>query len=86
MISCCNFNRNISGFSLPTGATAEDRAGVEKVLVETFAGLPDSLKGTYYELGKLTAEQTESLLSQGFLFQIPTARNLLTGAEVTHER
>ena len=56
------------------------------MLVETFAGLPDSLKGTYYELGKLTAEQTESLLSQGFLFQIPTARNLLTGAGVTRER
>jgi len=72
--------RNISGFSLPTGATAADRAGVEKVLVETFAGLPESLKGTYYELGKLTKEQTDSLLSQGFLFQIPTARNLLTGA------
>ena len=53
--------------------------------------LPDSLKGTYYyyyfyELGNLTAEQTKSFLSQGFLFQIPTARNLLTGAEVTYER
>ena len=55
------------------------------MLVETFSGLPESLKGTYYELGKLTPEQTESLLSQGFLFQIPTARNLLTGAGVRNE-
>lgn len=72
--------RNISGFSLPTGATAEDRAGVEKVLVQTFAGLSGELAGTYYELGKLTPEQTQFLLDRGFLFQIPTSRNLLTGA------
>ena len=72
--------RNISGFSLPTGATAEDRAGVEKVLQETFAGLEGELAGTYYELCKLTEEQTAFLLEKGFLFQIPSARNLLTGA------
>jgi len=72
--------RNISGFSLPTGATTEDRAGVEKVLQETFAGLEGELAGTYYELGKLTDEQTAFLLEKGFLFQIPSAKNLLTGA------
>ncbi len=72
--------RNISGFSLPTGATEEDRAGVEAVLKQTFAGLSGELSGTYYELGALTEEQTKFLLERGFLFQIPTARNLLTGA------
>ena len=72
--------RNISGFSLPTGATAEDRAGVEAVLKQTFAGLDGELKGTYYELGGLTPEQTQFLLDKGYLFQIPTAKNLLTGA------
>ena len=72
--------RNISGFSLPTGATEEDRAGVENVLKQTFAGLSGELSGTYYELGALTEEQTKFLLERGFLFQIPTARNLLTGA------
>jgi len=72
--------RNIRGFSLPTGATAEDRAGVEAVLKQTFAGLTGELEGTYYELGKLTTEQTQFLLDRGFLFQIPSARNLLTGA------
>mmetsp|Transcript_27447 Transcript_27447/g.62223 ORF Transcript_27447/g.62223 Transcript_27447/m.62223 type:complete len:444 (+) Transcript_27447:74-1405(+) len=72
--------RNISGFSLPTGATDEDRAGVEAVLKQTFAGLAGELAGTYYELGALTEEQTKFLLERGFLFQIPTARNLLTGA------
>jgi len=72
--------RNISGYSLPTGATNDDRAGVEKVLQETFAGLEGELAGTYYELGKLTDEQTAFLLEKGFLFQIPSAKNLLTGA------
>ena len=72
--------RNLSGFSLPCGATDEDRAGVERVLKSTFAGLTDELAGTYYELGALSQEQTEFLLNRGFLFQIPSARNLLTGA------
>ncbi len=72
--------RNISGYSLPPGATVEDRAAVENVLKQTFAGLTDELAGTYYELGKLTAEQTSFLLERGFLFQIPTPKNLLTGA------
>jgi creatine kinase len=72
--------RNISGFSLPCGATDEERAGVETVLKQAFDGLEGEMKGTYYDLGGLTEEQTEFLLSRGFLFQIPTARNLLTGA------
>lgn len=72
--------RNISGFSLPTGATDADRAGVEEVLKQAFAGLKGELAGTYYELGALTPEQTAFLLERGFLFQIPTSKNLLTGA------
>jgi len=75
--------RNISGFSLPAGATEEDRAGVENVLKQTFSGLSGELAGTYYELGALTEEQTAFLLERGFLFQIPSARNLLTGAGAT---
>lgn len=72
--------RNISGFSLPTGASIEDRAGVEKVLQGAFGGLEGELAGKYYELGSLTDEQRDFLLERGFLFQIPTAKNLLTGA------
>ena len=71
--------RNISGFSLPCGTSTEDRAGVETVLKQAFAGLDGELKGTYYELGGLSDEQRDMLLGAGFLFQIPTARNLLTG-------
>lgn len=72
--------RNISGYSLPPGTTDEDRAAVESVLKQAFDGLTDELAGTYYELGKLSEEQTKFLLERGFLFQIPSARNLLTGA------
>ena len=72
--------RNISGFSLPAGATAADRASVEHVLQQAFTGLSGELAGTYYELGALSDERRDFLLSKGFLFQIPTARNLLTGA------
>lgn len=72
--------RNISGYSLPCGATKEDRAEVERVLQQAFSGLSGELAGTYYELGSLTNEQRDFLLKRGFLFQIPTARNLLTGA------
>lgn len=72
--------RNISGFALPAGATAEERSGVEAVLKQAFSGLGGELAGTYYELGGLTEEQTKFLLERGFLFQIPTSRNLLTGA------
>jgi len=72
--------RNISGFALPAGTNDEERAGVEAVLKQAFTGLTDELAGTYYELGGLSDETRDFLLSKGFLFQIPTARNLLTGA------
>ena len=72
--------RNISGYSLAAGTNEKDRAGVENVLRKAFDGLTGDLAGTYYELSTLSEEQTEFLLSKGFLFQIPTPRNLLTGA------
>jgi len=72
--------RNVSGFALPCGAVASERAGVEKVLKAAFAGLGGDLKGTYYELGNMTDKQRDFLLNKGYLFQIPTARNLLMGA------
>jgi creatine kinase len=72
--------RNLAAFPLPAGAQAEDRAQVETLLKGTFTGLDGELAGTYYPLGELTEEQTTFLLEKGFLFQIPTAKNLLTGA------
>lgn len=70
--------RNVSGFSLPAGATVEDRHGVAEVLQKAFSKFEGDLKGTYYDLGSLTDEQTEDLRSNGFLFQKPKPTNLLT--------
>merc|ERR1711865_1115265 len=73
--------RNISGYALPCGATVEDRAGVEEVVSGALTSITDAdLKGKYYKLGELTDEQRDFLLGKGYLFQIPTARNLLMGA------
>ena len=72
--------RNISGYGLPAGATNEDRAAVEGVLKNAFAGFEGDLKGTYFPLGGMSPEQEEDLQSQGFLFQQPKTTNLLTYA------
>jgi creatine kinase len=72
--------RNISGYSLPSGTTDQDREEVEKVLKAAFERLEGELKGAYYELGSLTESEKEFLFQKGFLFQIPNSRNLLTGA------
>ena len=53
---------------------------MENVLLEAFLGLEGELEGKYYKLGGLTDPQRDFLLDRGFLFQIPTAKNLLTGA------
>jgi protein-arginine kinase len=37
--------RNVSGFSLPAGTSVEDRAGVEEVVKQAFAGLTGELSG-----------------------------------------
>jgi creatine kinase len=73
--------RNIAGYALPCGATADERKGVEDVVSGALTSITDAdLKGTYYKLGEMTDEQRDFLLSKGYLFQIPTARNLLMGA------
>lgn len=72
--------RNIAGHALPAGATIESRAAVEDVLKQAFAGLSGELQGNYHPLAGMPDEQRDFMLSKGFLFQIPTARNLLTGA------
>jgi creatine kinase len=72
--------RNISGYSLPAGASSEDRLAVEKVLKDAFNSLPPQLQGTYYPLGELTTEQQDALQAGGFLFQKPGPMQLLGAA------
>mmetsp|Transcript_33646 Transcript_33646/g.78532 ORF Transcript_33646/g.78532 Transcript_33646/m.78532 type:complete len:477 (-) Transcript_33646:115-1545(-) len=72
--------RNIAGFSLPAGASVEDRLAVEGVLKEAFASLPEPLQGKYYPLGGLTSAQEDELQAGGFLFQKPGPMQLLGAA------
>lgn len=72
--------RNIAGFSLPAGASKDDRIGVEGVLKQAFGSLPAELAGTYYPLGSLTPAQEDSLQQGGFLFQKPGPKQLLGAA------
>jgi len=72
--------RNIAGYSLPAGASSEDRLAVEGVLKEAFGSLPEALQGKYYPLGELTGAQEEELQAGGFLFQKPGPMQLLGAA------
>merc|ERR1711990_557343 len=72
--------RNISGFALPAGTGVEDRAGVETVLKGAFEKFDGELKGTYYPLGGMSEDVSKALQADGFLFQVPSERNLLTMA------
>eukprot|EP00293_Proteomonas_sulcata_P010011 CAMPEP_0184308760 /NCGR_PEP_ID=MMETSP1049-20130417/17125_1 /TAXON_ID=77928 /ORGANISM="Proteomonas sulcata, Strain CCMP704" /LENGTH=409 /DNA_ID=CAMNT_0026621507 /DNA_START=36 /DNA_END=1265 /DNA_ORIENTATION=- len=72
--------RNISGFSLPAGASKEDRLATEAVLKEAFGALPADLQGKYFPLGELTPAQEEELRNGGFLFQEPGPMQLLGAA------
>jgi len=72
--------RNLRGFSLPPGTNNEDREGVYNSLTNSFSKLDGELKGTFYDLGKLTSEQSDQLRSEGFLFQKPSNTNLLFNA------
>jgi len=73
--------RNFAGYTLPCGANDEDRAAVEKVVSEALTSITDEdLKGKYYPLDGMSDEDRDALLAKGYLFQIPTDRNLLMGA------
>jgi len=66
---------------LPAYTSKEDRKKVEDLLKQAFQSFDDEdLKGTYYELGKLSGEKTTELRGNGNLFQEPTGPALLAAA------
>jgi len=70
--------RNLSGYSLPAGASPADRHGVAVALQKAFSKFEGDLKGTYYDLGSMTPKQSDFLRDNGFLFQKPKPTNLLS--------
>jgi len=69
--------RNVSGYALPAGTLAEDRAKVQELLCQAFDAFEGELKGKYYPLEGMSEEDKKFLLENGFLFQIPKQTNLL---------
>ncbi|CAB1118296.1 unnamed protein product [Ectocarpus sp. CCAP 1310/34] len=69
--------RNVSGYALPAGTDDEDRKKVREVLCGAFEKFEGELAGKFYDLGALSDKDRNTLLSNGFLFQIPKTTNLL---------
>lgn len=55
----------------------QDRKKVREVLCGAFEKFEGELAGKFYDLGTLSDEDRNMLLSSGFLFQIPKTTNLL---------
>lgn len=73
--------RSVNDCSLPAYTSKEDRKKVEDLLKQAFQSFDDEdLKGTQYELGKLSGDKTAELRGNGNLFQEPTGPALLAAA------
>jgi len=72
--------RSIRGLPLPPATNRIDRNTVERLVSSGLKGMTGELKGTYYPLGGMTPAQEQQLIDDHFLFQKPTARNVLSNA------
>lgn len=70
--------RSIRGLPLPPATNRIDRRTVERLVSTGLKGMTGELKGTYYALSKMTPEQEQQLIDDHFLFQKPSARNVLS--------
>jgi creatine kinase len=69
--------RSIDGLALPPSTDRQQRRKVESLLSSALKKMDGDLEGVYYPLGGMTKEQEDVLQKEGFLFQKPTARNVL---------
>lgn len=76
--------RCIRGYGLPPHCTKDERAAVEKIVVEALAGLEGPLKGQYYPLEGMTNEIQEKLIEDHFLFDKPVSP-LLTASRMDRD-
>jgi protein-arginine kinase len=61
--------RNLAAFPLGPGITREQRNEVERLVTSALAQFTGDLKGTYYSLSSMTAEQQKQLIDDHFLFK-----------------
>lgn len=76
--------RCIRGYGLPPHCTKEERAAVEKIVVDALAGLDGPLKGQYYPLEGMTAATQDELIDNHFLFDKPVSP-LLTASKMDRD-
>ncbi|XP_022104944.1 creatine kinase, flagellar-like [Acanthaster planci] len=76
--------RSIRGYALPPHCTKEERAAIEKIVVDALAGLEGPLKGTYYPLEGMSEVTQEQLIADHFLFDKPVSP-LLTAAKMDRD-
>lgn len=69
--------RSIRGLPLPPATNRVDRRTVERLVSNGLKSMKGDLKGTYYPLGGMTAAEEQQLIDDHFLFQKPSARNVL---------
>ena len=69
--------RSIRGFPLPPHTNRVQRRQVEGIIAGALKQMEGDLKGTYYALNDMTADQENQLIDDHFLFQKPSARNVL---------
>ena len=69
--------RSIKGYLLPPSCTKEERAAVEKIVVDALKGLQAPLAGEYYPLEGMTDAVQEKLIDDHFLFDKPVSPLLI---------
>merc|ERR1712240_577747 len=76
--------RSIKGIALPPHCTRGERRAVEKIAVDSLAGLEGEFKGKYYPLSKMTDAEQDQLINDHFLFDKPVSP-LLTCAGMARD-
>ena len=61
--------RNLAQFPLGPGLSSEQRNEIEKLVTSALSTFSGDLKGTYYALSSMTAQQQKQLIADHFLFK-----------------
>ncbi|XP_036398801.1 creatine kinase B-type-like isoform X2 [Megalops cyprinoides] len=78
VLSCrVRTGRSIRGFCLPPHCSRGERRAIEKLSIEVLSTLDGDLKGKYYALKNMTAEDQQQLIHDHFLFNKPVSPFML---------
>jgi len=77
--------RSIDNIALPPATDRKQRRLVEKLLSDALAALGGQLSGKYYPLDGLTKDEEAFLRDNGFLFQKPSPKNVLSNCGASRD-